>query len=170
MSNTLTLPTTESPASNRSRGYHSVTPYLMLRQASKAIDFYKEAFGARERMRMPGPNGRIMHAELAIGDSVIMLAEEMPEMNFKGPESVGGSTVALLLYADDVDATFAQAIEAGAKQVRAVQNQFYGDRAGTLIDPFGHIWTIATHVEDVPTEELQRRMAAMGCGCGESHS
>lgn len=148
------------------RDYHNITPYLMVRGAEKAIDFYQRVFGATERMRMPGPNGRVMHAEIQVGDSVVMLADEMPEMDCKGPQSIGGSPVAILAYVKDVDAAFSRAMAAGSRQLRPVQNQFYGDRAGTLVDPFGHIWTIATHVEDVSAEELQRRMQSMGsCGC-----
>jgi PhnB protein len=139
-------------------GYHAVTPYLMIKGASRAIDFYKKVFGATEIMRFPGPNGTVGHAELKIGDSVIMLADE--QQNYRSPEAFGGSPVSLMLYVPDVDKTFNQAITDGAKEVRAVQDQFYGDRSGNLVDPFGHVWTIATHKEDVSVEEAQRRMAA----------
>ena len=142
-------------------GYHTATPYLIVKNAASAIDFYTRAFGATELMRFPGPGGTIMHAEIKIGDSPIMLADECPEMNALSPPSLGGSPVLLALYVEDVDAVTQQAIAAGAKVERPVQNQFYGDRSGTLVDPFGHRWSIATHVEDVSFEEMQRRMAAM---------
>ena len=141
-------------------GYHSVTPRLIARNATAAIDFYKRAFGATEVMRFADPSGRIGHAEVSIGESRVMLADEYPEMGFRSPESLGGSGVSLLLYVKDVDAIFAQAIAAGAKTMRSVQDQFYGDRTGTLIDPFGHVWTIATHKEDVPPEEIAKRLEA----------
>ncbi|HJT71896.1 MAG TPA: VOC family protein [Terriglobales bacterium] len=141
-------------------GYHSVTPYLIIKGASRAIDFYKTAFGAQEIMRFPGPNGTIGHAELRIGDSVIMLADEQ-QAHFRSPESYGGSPVSLMIYVPDVDKTFKQAVDNGAKEIRAVQDQFYGDRSGNLVDPFGHVWTIATHVEDVSAEEMKRRMEAL---------
>ena len=142
-------------------GYRSVTPYLFVRGAAQAIDFYKQAFDARERMRMPGPAGKIMHAELDLGDSMLMLADEFPEMNALSPQAVGGSPVMIAIYVNDVDATFNRAIAAGAKPLRPVANQFYGDRSGSLSDPFGHIWNIATHVEDVSPEEMTRRMESM---------
>ncbi len=141
-------------------GYHSVTPYLIIKGASRAIDFYKTAFGAQEIMRFPGPNGTIGHAELRIGDSVIMLADEQ-QAHFRSPESYGGSPVSLMIYVPDVDKTFKQAVDNGAKEIRAVQDQFYGDRSGNLVDPFGHVWTVATHVEDVSAEEMKRRMEAL---------
>ena len=141
-------------------GYHSVTPYLIVDDAKRAIEFYGRAFGAQEMFRMP-MGERIGHAELKIGDSVVMLADEFPDMDHLGPNSRGGTTVSLLIYVDDVDRAFAQAIEAGAKEQRPLTNQFWGDRMGTLADPFGHQWSLATHVEDVPPEEMQRRMAAM---------
>jgi PhnB protein len=142
-------------------GYHSITPYLILKRAGAAIEFYKNVFAAIELVRMPGPDGKVMHAELKIGDSVVMLADEFPEMGALSPETIGGSPSFLLLYVEDVDAVTARATAAGAKLLRPVQNQFYGDRSGTIADPFGHQWTIATHVEDVSPEEMQRRMAAM---------
>ena len=145
-------------------GYHVVTPYLSIRGAANAIEFYKKAFGATERMRMSQPDGRVGHAELQIGDSCVMLADEFPEMDFRGPHSVGGSPVHLHLYVEDVDAVVAQAVGAGAKVMRAVQDQFYGDRSGTLADPYGHVWNVSTHKEDVPPEELQRRAAAQHKG------
>jgi PhnB protein len=143
-------------------GYHTVTPYLIVRNAAAALDFYKKAFGAVELMRFPGPGGKLMHAEMKIGDSPVMLADEMPEEGHVGPQTLGGAAVSLLLYVENVDARFAQAIAAGATVKRAVADQFYGDRTGTLADPFGHVWSLATHKEDVSMEEMQRRMAKMG--------
>jgi PhnB protein len=140
-------------------GYGSVTPYLTIANAAAAIDFYKSAFGATERMRMAGPDGRIGHAELAIGTSVIMLSDEFPEMNCRGPRLLGGSPVALHVYVEDVDAVAKRAEAAGARITRPVADQFYGDRLGSLEDPFGHVWHIATHVEDVPPDEMERRSA-----------
>jgi PhnB protein len=141
-------------------GYHSATPYLIVKGAAEAIDFYKRAFGATESFRMANPNGGIAHAEIKIGDSVIMLADEHPNMGYRGPRSLGGSAVSIMLYVADVDGTFDRALESGAKAQRPVANQFYGDRSGTLEDPFGHIWTISTHVEDVAPEEMKRRAEA----------
>lgn len=140
-------------------GYHTVTPYLGIRGAAEAIEFYKRAFGASEVMRMPAAGGTIAHAEIRIGDSRIMLADEFPDMDFLSPQSRGGTTVHLHLYVEDVDALVAQAVAAGSKLKRPVQDQFYGDRTGTVEDPFGHIWHIATHKEDVPPQELSRRAA-----------
>lgn len=140
-------------------GYHSVTPYLIVRGAAQAIEFYKKAFGATELMRFPGPNGTVAHAEIKIGDSPIMLADEGPE--HKSPQSVGESPVGLMVYVPDVDKVFTQAVSAGAKSTRSVQDQFYGDRSGNLTDPFGHKWTIATHKEDVSEQEMERRMQAL---------
>jgi PhnB protein len=145
-------------------GYHSVTPYLSIQGAADAIAFYKRAFDAQEIFRMEIPGSRIGHAELQIGDSRIMLADEMPEMpeaTAKSPRSLRGTTVGLMIYLDDVDACFQRALDAGATVKRPVKDQFYGDRSGTLEDPFGHLWTLATHVEDVSSEELSRRMASM---------
>jgi PhnB protein len=148
-------------------GYHSVTPYLFIKGAAGAIDFYKSVFGAKERVRMPGPNGRIMHAELQIGDSVVMLADEHPEMGVKSPETLGGSGTSLHVYVENVDAIAQKAVAAGAKLVRPVKDEFYGDRTGTIIDPFSHMWSIATHIEDVSPEEMKKRMAkAMGQSAG----
>jgi PhnB protein len=141
-------------------GYRTATPYLIVKGAADAIEFYKRAFGATEILRMADPQGRVGHAEIRIGDSVIMLADEHPAMGYRGPRALGGSSVSILLYLEDVDAVFERAVKAGAKALRPVANQFYGDRSGTLEDPFGHVWTIATHVEDVPPEELQRRAEA----------
>jgi PhnB protein len=170
MNDTLTLPERPEVVTKRNvspipAAYHSVTPYLIVKGAAKAIEFYKEVFGASEMMRMPGPNGTIVHAEIKIGDSPVMLADEMPGMEFKSAASLGGSPVGLLLYVEDVDACAARAVAAGATEMRAVQNQFYGDRSGTYKDPFGQIWTISTHIEDVSAEELRRRMSEMKpCG------
>ena len=145
-------------------GYAGVTAYLIIRGAARALEYYKKAFGATEIMRFPGPGDTIAHAEIKIGDGVVMLADETPDMGYRSPPSIGGTPVSLLFYVADVDARFAQAIKAGGKVQRAVQDQFYGDRSGTLEDPFGHIWTIATHVEDVSMEEMNKRMAAMSGG------
>ena len=141
-------------------GYHTATPYLIVRDAASAIEFYKRAFGATELMRMADPSGKVMHAEIRIGDSPIMLADEFPEMGARSPQSFGGSPVSILLYVEDVDALFSQAIAAGAKVQRPVKDQFYGDRSGGLTDPFGHVWYIATHKEDVSPEEMRKRAAA----------
>ena len=141
------------------QGYHSVTPYLFIKGAANALDFYKKIFGATERMRMPGPNGRVMHAEVQIGDSIVMLADEHPEMGARSPQTVGGASSSLHVYVQDVDAMFDRAVAAGATVNRPVQDQFYGDRSGTIIDPFGHMWSIATHIEDVAPEEMKKRMA-----------
>ena len=141
-------------------GYTTATPYLIVKGAADAIDFYKRAFGATEMLRMADPQGRVGHAEIKIGDSVIMLADEHPAMGYRSPRSLGGSSVSILLYLEDVDRVFDRAVKAGAKAQRPVMDQFYGDRAGTLEDPFGHVWTIATHVEDVPPEEMKRRAEA----------
>ena len=141
-------------------GYRTATPYLIVKGAADAIEFYKRAFGATEMLRMADPQGRVGHAEIKIGDSVIMLADEHPAMGYRGPRALGGSSVSILLYLEDVDSVFERAVKAGAKALRPVANQVYGDRSGTLEDPFGHVWTIATHVEDVPPAELQRRAEA----------
>jgi PhnB protein len=145
-------------------GYAGVTAYLVIRGAARALDYYKKAFGAKELMRFPGENGTIGHAEIRIGDGVVMLADEMPDSPYKSPEAFGGTAVSLMFYVSDVDAQFAKAIAAGGTVQRAVQDQFYGDRTGTLVDPFGHIWTIATHIEDVSPEEMRKRMDAMMAG------
>ena len=145
-------------------GYHTATPYLIIKDAAKAIEFYKKAFGAKEMMRMSQPDGRIGHAEIKIGDSPIMLADEFPEMGARSPQSLGGSPVSILLYVEDVNACAEQAVAAGAKVVRPVKDQFYGDRSGSFEDPFGHQWHIATHVEDVAPEEMHKRAAAAGRG------
>src|ERR1700682_2402282 len=141
-------------------GYRTATPYLIIKGAADAIEFYKRAFGATELLRMADPQGRVGHAEIKIGDSVIMLADEHPAMGYRGPRSLGGSSVSILLYLEDVDGVFERAVKAGATAQRPVADQFYGDRSGTLEDPFGHVWTVATHVEDVPPEEMERRAEA----------
>lgn len=141
-------------------GYRSVIPYLVVDDAAAAIDFYVQVFGATEVMRME-MEGRIGHAELAIGDSHVMLADEHPEMGYRGPRAFGGSAVTIMVYLPDVDRVFDRAIDAGATAERAVEDQFYGDRSGTFVDPFGHRWIVATHVEDVAPEEMERRMAEM---------
>jgi PhnB protein len=143
-------------------GYHTATPYLIVKDAARAIEFYKKAFGATELMRMPGPGGKIGHAEIKIGDSPIMLADEVPGMGFRSPESLGGSPISILLYVEDVDVVFSEALAAGAKVQRPVADQFYGDRTGGVTDPFGHVWYIATHKEDVSPEEMKKRAAAAG--------
>jgi PhnB protein len=141
-------------------GYHSITPYLFVRSAASAIDFYKNAFGATEIVRMVGSNGKIMHAELRIGDSIVMLADENPPTGVMSPQTVGGFSVGLHLYVENVDAVIQKAVENGAKPLRPIKNQFYGDRSGSLLDPFGHMWSVATHVEDVSPEEMRKRMTA----------
>jgi len=142
-------------------GYRSITPYLVVKGAARAIDFYKQAFGATEILRFPGANNMIMHAELRIGDSVIMLADEMPNGPYRSPDAFGGSPVSLMIYIENVDDVFNRALSLGSRQIREVEDQFYGDRSGNLIDPFGHVWTVATHVEDVSPEEMQRRYTAL---------
>ena len=140
-------------------GYHSVTPYLICKGAAQALDFYKTAFGAAELFRMEH-NGQIGHAEIKIGDSPIMLADEQPEMKYLSPTTLGGTPVSIMIYVDDCDTIYKQAIAAGAVEVKALQDQFYGDRSGTLTDPFGHVWTVATHKEDVSPEEIEKRLEA----------
>jgi PhnB protein len=142
-------------------GYHSVTPYLVVDGAAAAIDFYKKAFGAVEVMRMPAPGGKIGHAEIRIGDSHVMLADEHPEQGHRGPKSIGGTPVGIMIYVEDVDSVFAAALAAGATETRPLENQFYGDRSGSITDPFGHNWMIATHIEDVTPDEMERRMKEM---------
>jgi PhnB protein len=144
-------------------GYHSLTPYLVIDGAAQALDYYKKAFGAIELFRMPHDE-KIAHAEMKIGDSPFMLSDEHPEMGYRGPKALGGSPVGLMIYVDDCDAVFKQAIDAGGEVQKDVQDQFYGDRSGTLKDPFGHIWTVATHKEDVTPEEIDKRLAAMAAG------
>lgn len=139
-------------------GYHTVTPYLICKDAGAALKFYEKAFGAKEVMRLVGPGGVIGHAEMEIGNSKIMLADEFPDMKVVSPISLGGTPTGFCIYVDDVDTAFQKAIDAGGTLERPVVDQFYGDRSGTLLDPFGHKWTLATHKEDVPPEEMQRRM------------
>lgn len=139
-------------------GYHSLTPYLVIDGASAAMEYYKKAFGAVELFRMEH-EGKIGHAEMKIGDSPFMLSDEMPQ--YKGPKALGGTPVSLMIYVDDVDTIYPQAIAAGGTEVKPLQDQFYGDRSGTLTDPFGHIWTVATHKEDVTPEEIEKRIAAL---------
>ena len=142
-------------------GYAGVTPYLIVRDAARMLDFYKKAFGATESVRLPAPGGKVGHAEIKIGDGMVMLADESPEMGHNSPLAVGGTPVTLMFYVEDVDAQFAKALAAGATVKHALKDQFYGDRSGTLTDPSGHIWTIATHTEDVAPEEMKRRMDKM---------
>jgi PhnB protein len=143
------------------KGYHTATPYLIVRNAKKAIEFYKKAFNAKELSRFEDPNqGTIGHAEIKIGDSILMLSDETPDREWRSPEAFGGTPVGLMLYVDDVDTVFKRAVTAGAKEKQALTDQFYGDRSGTVVDPFGHSWTIATHKEDVSPEEMQRRFRA----------
>lgn len=147
-------------------GYPRVMPYLIVDGATAAIDFYCSVLGATERMRMPAPGDKVGHAELEIGDSLIMLADESPEMDASGPRSVGGTPVSLYVYVDDVDSVFDRAVQAGANPLQPVEDKFYGDRSGQFEDPFGHRWGVATHVEDVPPDEMSERMAAMSAGQG----
>ena len=141
--------------------YRRVTPYLVVNGASEAIDFYKNVFGATEIMRMPSPGGKVGHAEIKLGDSIVMLADESPEMGHRSPKTLGGSPISLLLYVEDVDRTVDRAVASGAKLTRPVADQFYGDRTGGIEDPFGHQWYVATHTEDVSPEEMQKRSEAM---------
>jgi PhnB protein len=141
-------------------GYHTATPYLIVGGAGDAIEFYKKAFGATELFRFPMPGGKIGHAEIKIGDSPIMLADEFAEMGYKGPQSLGGSPVSIMIYVADVDSIFNQAVAAGATVKEAVSDKFYGDRMGTVTDPFGHVWHVATHKEDVSLEEMEKRAKA----------
>jgi PhnB protein len=141
-------------------GYHTLAPYLAVDNAAEAIDYYKEAFGAKERVRMEAPGGRIGHAELEIGDSVVMLSDPFPQASTKSPKELGGSSVSVFMYVEDVDAVVKQAVDAGATVLMEVADQFWGDRFGTVQDPFGHTWSVATHVEDVPPEEIAERAKA----------
>jgi PhnB protein len=142
-------------------GYPSVTPYLIVDGAVRALDFYKAAFGATEIMRMAQPNGKLGHAEIRVGNSVIMMADEHPEMGYRGPKALGGTPVSIVLYVNDVDTIAARIVKEGGKVLRPVENQFYGDRSGTFEDPFGHVWTVASHVQDVSPEEMKRRAEAL---------
>ena len=146
-------------------GYHSITPYLIIDGAADALEYYKKAFGAIELFRMEH-QGKIGHAEMKIGDSPFMLSDGNQEMGYQGPKAYGGTPVSLMIYVDDCDAIYNQAIAAGGTEQRPLQDQFYGDRSGTLTDPFGHVWTVATHKEDVSSEEMDKRLAAMAAGGG----
>ena len=143
-------------------GYYSLTPYLVCKGAAKAIEFYTKAFGAQETVRMPGPDGSIMHAEIKIGNSMLMLSDENKDRGQLSPESLGGSPCSIMLYADDVDQVFSRAVAAGAKAEMPPADMFWGDRMGNIVDPFGHKWAIATHKEDLSPEEMEKRMAASG--------
>ncbi len=145
-------------------GYPQVTPYLCVDGAEAAIEFYSKVLGAQERMRMGGPDGKIGHAELQLGQGLIMLADPHPEIGVRDPKDIGGSPVTISVYVEDVDSVYDAAIEAGATSVRAVQDEFYGDRNGQFEDPFGHRWNVSTHVEDVPPEEMERRAAEYAAG------
>ncbi|MDQ3624649.1 MAG: VOC family protein [Verrucomicrobiota bacterium] len=150
-----------TPVNPIPEGFHTLTPYLIVKGAAEAIDFYKRAFDAKERFRLPMPDGKaIGHAELTIGDSIVMLADEFPDLGHRSPQSLGGTAVSFVLYVEDADAAFERAIEAGATVQQPLEDKFYGDRAGCVVDPFGHQWTLMTHQEDVPPEEIERRMAA----------
>ena len=142
-------------------GHRTVTPYLAIKNAPDALEFYKKAFGATETYKVMMPDGRLGHAEIRLGDSMIMLSDEFPEFGGKSPETLGGSPVNIHLYVEDVDAFFERALAAGAKERKPVMDQFYGDRSGQLEDPFGHLWWVATHKEDVAPEEIQKRAQAM---------
>lgn len=142
-------------------GYHSVTPYLLVKHADQAIAFYARAFGAVEQLRLSGPEGRVAHAEVKIGNSIVMLADEMPEQNYLGPQPGTHSPAGLCIYVTNADEVVERAVAAGAQLIRPVQNQFYGDRSGGVTDPFGHSWTIATHIEDLSPEEIQQRYEAL---------
>ena len=145
------------PAKPIPDGYNAVTPYLIVKNAAQALDFYKRALGARERMRLTAPDGKIGHAEIEVGGCCVMLADEHPENGHVGPETIGGSPVSLHVYVEDVDARFRQALAAGAREKRAVADQFYGDRSGSFEDPFGHLWHLSTHKEDLSPDEINRR-------------
>lgn len=142
-------------------GYHTVTPYLYVNGAARAIEFYQKVFGATELFRMDAPGGKVGHAEIKIGDSILMLGDECTEMYERSPQTIGGSAVGLLLYVEDADAVVGEAVAAGAKMLEPLEDKFYGDRMGKFEDPFGHIWAVATHKEDVSPEEMEQRMAAM---------
>jgi PhnB protein len=153
-------------------GYHTATPYIIVKEGFKALEFYKQAFGAEEIARCPMPDGRLGHAEIQIGNSRIMLADEFPEMDAKAPVSLGGTPFGICLYVTDSDASFQRAVKAGAKVLYPVKDQFYGDRSGTVVDPSGHKWTLSTHKEDVAPAEIERRMKDLfskpGSGCGQA--
>ena len=149
-------------------GYHSVSPALAIEGATEALDFYKRAFGAKERSRMPGPEGRIAHAEIEIGDSVVMVSDPFPQSTVRAPSDLGGTTVGLFVYVEDVDAVFKQSVDAGASVVMPPEDMFWGDRFGTITDPYGHSWSFATHVEDVPPSEMEERAKQAMTGAGSS--
>ena len=149
-------------------GYHSVSPALAIDGATEAIDFYKRAFGAKERSIMPGPDGSIAHAELEIGDSVVMVSDPFPQSTVRPPRELGGTSVGLFVYVEDVDAVFNQAVDAGASVTMALEDMFWGDRFGTVTDPYGHSWSFATHIEDVPPEEMEERAKQAMSGAGSS--
>jgi len=142
-------------------GYHTATPYLIISNAAQAIDFYKEAFGAMELMRLASPDGKLMHAEIRIGDSPIMLCDECPDWNALSPQTIGGTSVSIMLYVSDVDSVVNRAVAQGATVLMPVEDQFWGDRMGTVIDPYGHKWSVATHTEDVSPEEIDKRAKAL---------
>jgi PhnB protein len=142
------------------KGYHTVTPSLFVAGAAKAIDFYKKALGAEELMRFPGPDGKIMHAEIKVGDSIIMLADEMPDMGGRSPKSIGGTPVSFFVYGENVDAAWKRAVDAGAREVQPLADQFWGDRTGCLEDPFGHHWWLAQHLEDLTPEQIRKNAEA----------
>lgn len=146
------------------KGYSSITPYLVVDGADKAIAYYKKVFSAKEIFRMPAPGGKIGHAEIRIGDSVVMLADEWPQMGFKGPKAYGGAAVSILLYVEKCDVVYKKALANGGTEIKPMQDQFYGDRSGTFIDPFGHMWTVATHVKDVSPKDMKKAAAAMAKG------
>lgn len=152
------------------KGYHSITPYLVVNDAARAIDFYKRAFGAQEKMRMDGPGGKIAHAELKIGDSIIMLSDEMPGSGTRSPRSLGGSAASVFLYVENVDTVFKQAVSAGAKADAEPSDMFWGDRYGKVTDPFGHQWSLATHKEDVAPEEMAKRTKEAMAKMGQQHA
>jgi len=145
-------------------GHHTASPYLAIKNAAEALEFYKKAFGANEIYKLMMPDGRLGHAEMRVGDSIIMMADEFPEYGGKAPQTLGGSPVSIYLYVEDVDAFFKKALAAGAKERKPVMDQFYGDRSGQLEDAFGHLWWVATHKEDVAPEEIQKRAEAMFAG------
>jgi PhnB protein len=152
------------------KGYHSVTPYLVVNDAARAIDFYKRAFGAQEKMRMDGPGGKIGHAELKIGDSIIMLSDEMPGSGMRSPRSPGGTAAGVFLYVENVDSIFKQAVSAGAKADAQPSDMFWGDRFGKLTDPFGHQWSVATHKEDIAPDEMAKRAKEAMAKMGQQHA
>jgi PhnB protein len=150
-----------SKVNYKPEGFYTVTPYLIVGDAAKAIEFYKQVFGATELVKIEAPGGKIGHAEIKIGDSPIMLGDEMPEMGYLSPQSLGGTPVTLMIYVEDVDSVASRAVAAGAQELKPVADQFYGDRSGSFADPFGHQWHIATHKEDVSPEEISKRAAAL---------